>query len=217
MAVSQAHYLAWVTNGRCGNGNRQVCLLPRATLVCHSTNRASPLYSQNKTGKNSNRNSVRVLAWWSALCAQAVKWKYFTIRLRQRRKTKQIILRNCGLICYFSCFESKDSLRGRKIKKVIYKKEVTQWRVFCNNLAFLIGIRRKNKKNSRSIERLFFSWQSRTAVWCHFINPPYSRVGKDCRAVSVFHWIARPDISAFLSDASSRIKFVVQNSASSQT
>ncbi|HCH93092.1 MAG TPA: hypothetical protein DE061_05370, partial [Clostridiales bacterium] len=28
------------------------------------TNRASPLCSQIKTGKNSNRNSVRVLAWW---------------------------------------------------------------------------------------------------------------------------------------------------------
>ena len=28
------------------------------------------------------------------------------------RPTKQIILRNCGLIIYPSCFDSKDSLRG---------------------------------------------------------------------------------------------------------
>ena len=39
-------------------------LLLDTALVLAITKRASPLYSQNKTGKNSNRNSVRVLAWW---------------------------------------------------------------------------------------------------------------------------------------------------------
>ncbi len=38
--------------------------LSKTALVFAITNRASPLYSQNKTDKNSNRNSVRVLAWW---------------------------------------------------------------------------------------------------------------------------------------------------------
>ena len=47
---------------RCGESNKQSLLLNTA-LVLAITNRASPLYSQNKTGKNSNRNSVRVLAW----------------------------------------------------------------------------------------------------------------------------------------------------------
>ena len=47
---------------RCGESNKQSLLLG-AALVLAITNRASPLYSQNKTGKNSNRNSVRVLAW----------------------------------------------------------------------------------------------------------------------------------------------------------
>ena len=48
---------------RCGESNKQSLLLG-AALVLAITNRASPVYSQNKTGKNSNRNSVRVLAWW---------------------------------------------------------------------------------------------------------------------------------------------------------
>ena len=50
------------------------------------------------------------------------------------------------------------------------------------------GIYKVQDKNKRSIERLFLFILPRTAVWCHFINPPYSRVGKDCRAVSAFHW-----------------------------
>ena len=37
--------------------------LSKTALVLAITNRTSPLYSQNKTGGNSNRNSVRVLAW----------------------------------------------------------------------------------------------------------------------------------------------------------
>ena len=51
----------------CSNGvavkAKNESLLLDTALVLAITNRASPLYSQNKTGKNSNRNSVRVLAW----------------------------------------------------------------------------------------------------------------------------------------------------------
>ena len=37
--------------------------LPLTALVLAITNRATTLHSQNERGKNSNRNSVRVLAW----------------------------------------------------------------------------------------------------------------------------------------------------------
>jgi len=47
---------------RCGESNKRNLLLDTA-LVLAITNRASPLYSQNKTGKNSSHNSARVLAW----------------------------------------------------------------------------------------------------------------------------------------------------------
>ena len=48
--------------------NFAYCREPRS-IYC-SANRASPLCSQNTTGKNSNRNSARVLAWWArTLCA----------------------------------------------------------------------------------------------------------------------------------------------------
>ena len=47
---------------RCAGSNKRSLLLGTA-LVLAITNRASPLYSQNETDKNSNRNSVRVLAW----------------------------------------------------------------------------------------------------------------------------------------------------------
>ena len=54
---------------RCGGSNKRSLLLSTA-LVLAITNRASPLCSQNKTDKNSNRNFVRVLAWWvRTLCA----------------------------------------------------------------------------------------------------------------------------------------------------
>ena len=38
-------------------------VLPRASLVLAITNRATTLHSQNEMDKNSNHNSVRVLAW----------------------------------------------------------------------------------------------------------------------------------------------------------
>ena len=44
-------------------------LLPMTALVFAITNRASPLHSQYERGKNSNRNSARVLAWWVRLTA----------------------------------------------------------------------------------------------------------------------------------------------------
>ena len=47
---------------RCGESKKRSLLLDTA-LIFAITNRASPLYSQKKTGKNSNHNSVRVLAW----------------------------------------------------------------------------------------------------------------------------------------------------------
>ncbi len=47
---------------RCGESKKRSLLLDTA-LVFAITNRASPLYSQKKTGKNSNHNFVRVLAW----------------------------------------------------------------------------------------------------------------------------------------------------------
>lgn len=40
-----------------------------ATLTLAITNRASPLHSQYESGKNSHRNSARVLAWWVRLTA----------------------------------------------------------------------------------------------------------------------------------------------------
>jgi len=53
----------------CGESNKRSLLLDTA-LVLAIANRASPLCSQNKTGKDSNRNSARVLAWWvRTLCA----------------------------------------------------------------------------------------------------------------------------------------------------
>ena len=45
------------------------CREPRS-IYC-ATNRVSPRCSQNKTDKNSNRNSARVLAWWGVLRTQA--------------------------------------------------------------------------------------------------------------------------------------------------
>jgi len=54
---------------RCGESNKQ-CVLLNTALVFAITNRASPLCSQNKTDKNSSRNSARVLAWcMRTLCA----------------------------------------------------------------------------------------------------------------------------------------------------
>ena len=47
---------------RYGESKKRSLLLDTA-LVFAITNRTSPLYSQNKTDKNSNHNSVRVLAW----------------------------------------------------------------------------------------------------------------------------------------------------------
>ena len=45
-------------------------LLLNTALVFAITNRASTLHSQNKMDKNSNRNSVRVLAWCLACFAR---------------------------------------------------------------------------------------------------------------------------------------------------
>ena len=47
-------------------------VLPRASFVLAITNRATTLHSQNEMDKNSNRNSVRVLAWCLACFAR--KW-----------------------------------------------------------------------------------------------------------------------------------------------
>ncbi len=44
-------------------------LLPMTAFVLAITNRASPLHSQYERGKNSHRNSARVLAWWVRLTA----------------------------------------------------------------------------------------------------------------------------------------------------
>ena len=57
-------------NRRIGNGNAHVCALPRASLDFCSANRATTLHSQNKMDKNSNRNSVQVLAWCLACKAR---------------------------------------------------------------------------------------------------------------------------------------------------
>ena len=43
--------------------------LPMTAFVFAITNRASPLHSQYERGKNSHRNSARVLAWWVRLTA----------------------------------------------------------------------------------------------------------------------------------------------------
>ena len=44
--------------------------LPLTALVLAITNRATTLNSQNEMDKNSNRNSVRVLAWYLACKAR---------------------------------------------------------------------------------------------------------------------------------------------------
>ncbi len=75
---------------RCGESNKYSLLLDTA-LVLAITNRASPLYSQYKTGKNSNLNSARVLAWWvRTVCASG--------KIRTAiwaRRVKQHIRRMC--------------------------------------------------------------------------------------------------------------------------
>lgn len=47
-------------------------IFPSREIATHAlaiTNRASPLHSQYERGKNSHRNSARVLAWWVRLTA----------------------------------------------------------------------------------------------------------------------------------------------------
>ena len=68
---------------RCGESNKQSFLLNTA-LIFAITNRASPLYSQNKTGKDSNRNSARVLACWGrAMHASGYVWAIWARRVKQ--------------------------------------------------------------------------------------------------------------------------------------
>ena len=85
---------------RYGESNKPNLLL-NTVLVLAITNRTSTLCSQNKTDKNPNRNSARVLAWWMrATHASGYVWAIWA------RRVKQHILWMCcsqsergGLLC----------------------------------------------------------------------------------------------------------------------